>query len=301
MLGQGLRRSALGFLLGAWTSGFSQSGAPLAGARELDVRLGRRDRHTLPPQSGPSRGVGRDVAVHATTGGLCRAPPRAGNATEPDASALRGASARARAPSGQTQGSEQPAHPLGRAHGFCGASRSGYGQSHRGAPPAQPSGRPQELLWLGQRVERPLGGDGVECDPNRLALGSQSTPLATRLPPSLCGPWRSEPDRPQCIPALADDARTPRSVGLPSTSDVAPLGQPYPTEGRIGSSRYLLMPDPPGRLSPPQPDESMAMPRCRQTGAGSARLPDRVRIPIKRWWSRLPKHSRPNDDAVLAC
>ena len=40
----------LGLLLGACASGFSQGGAQLAGARELDVRLGRRYRCTLPPQ-----------------------------------------------------------------------------------------------------------------------------------------------------------------------------------------------------------------------------------------------------------
>jgi hypothetical protein len=43
----------------------------------------------------------------------------------------------------------------------------------------------------------------------------------------------------------------------------------------------------------------MAMAWCHQTGAGSARLPERVRIRLKRCGSRLPTHSRRNDDAVL--
>jgi len=53
-------------------------------------------------------------------------------------------------------------------------------------------------------------------------------------------------------------------------------------------------------LTHPQTDDAMVMPRCRQTGACSARLPDRGSIRIKRGRSRLPKHSRHNDDAVLA-
>ena len=82
-----------------------------------------------------------------------------------------------------------------------------------------------------------------------------------RLLTSLCGQWRPEPDRPQRVPALADDARAPRRVRSTGAGDMAPLHRSRPTERRIGSSRHLLTPDPPGRL---------------------------------------PKHSRHNDDAVLA-
>src|SRR5713101_1553773 len=87
-------------LLGACAAGFPQGGTELARTREGDVRLGRRYRCTLPPQSGPSRGVGRDGAVLATTCCLGRAPPRPGDPTAPDASPLRGASPRARPPPG---------------------------------------------------------------------------------------------------------------------------------------------------------------------------------------------------------
>src|SRR5215831_6276630 len=164
-------------------------------------------------------------------------------------------------------------------------------QVHYRADTTQPGGGPQELLRLGQRVERPPGGDAVQCDPNRLALGSQSPPLAARLPPSLCGPWRSEPDRPQRIAALADDTRAPRRVGSTGAGAVAPLGQSRPPARSIGSSRHLLTPASLERLTQPQTDDSMAMPRYRPTGARSARLPDRIGIRIKRWRSRLPKHS----------
>ena len=156
---------------------------------------------------------------------------------------LRGTSARARPPPAQAQGPEQPAYPLGRAHRVARSSRSRDGQEYRGADAAQPGGGPQELLRLGQRVERHLAAR-FQCAANDLAVGPQSASLVDNVLTSLCGAWRHKPDGPQRVLALADGARASGSARSTWAGDVAPLRWSLPRAGGIGSGRYLLKPDP---------------------------------------------------------
>ena len=93
-------------------------------------------------------------------------------------------------------------------------------------------------------MERPPGGEDVQCAANGLAVGPQSASLAKRLLTRLCGAWRHKPDGPQRVLALADGARAPGRARATCAGDVAPLRWSLPRAGGTGSGRHLLKPDP---------------------------------------------------------
>jgi hypothetical protein len=137
----------------------------------------------------------------------------------------------------------------------CGETSGGAGDG-RGVVPLHGSGRRRGGNARGavrrrtrRRVERPPGGDDVQCAANGLAVGPQSAALAERLFTSLCGARWSEPEGPQRVLTLADGTGAQSRTGSTGDSDITTYRPPYPRWKRARSGGHLLMSALASRLS----------------------------------------------------